>query len=248
MKSIPWTISCTGLFTASLFASAGCDAQVDGDYAGEPLAVISGKIVNERTLNTPEAHAGLLWSVSYDSEQAEIYGLSHSIAETVNVSGEFPAQFRLELFQPPPEDGMEFVEQLGTRIAVAFIVASELAADELNQRITRTFRDDEWLSTILGAAENHLIVYAEAPTESAIIDDDILGPLQQGYNVIEATYLPMTPEEQEACLEEYETVDLLWYESYCHRAGPIGYHVLPTGLDTEIQVRMADSWEELLWP
>jgi hypothetical protein len=80
--------------TAAL-ALAGCDSQASKDYPGEPLLTLSGAVVTgatQATVSSPPPKAAVLW-----------YGFRALVGASAPVRGEFPSQFTLSLYSPPPE-------------------------------------------------------------------------------------------------------------------------------------------------
>jgi hypothetical protein len=82
----------TTLMTAGLVA---CSAQVQPDYRGEPLAVIRGALVTGEQVVPSEVDAALVWVSAKEGEDG------WPVAR-VRVRGEFPAQFTIEVLDPPP--------------------------------------------------------------------------------------------------------------------------------------------------
>ena len=91
----------------SLALTSGCDSIADQQYQGEPLASIRGKVkVPEGQLLSYESpRAVLIWQnpllVSADGSPP-IEGFER-IAEDVAVVSQFPAEFNIDIFTPPPE-------------------------------------------------------------------------------------------------------------------------------------------------
>jgi hypothetical protein len=83
---------------------AGCDAQVGEDYRGEPLLTINGSVVIQNT-NPPENLVPALAFV--DAKQASFHFTD------VEVTGEFPNRFTLDVFDPPPAASLYDFEDPG---------------------------------------------------------------------------------------------------------------------------------------
>lgn len=82
------------LFALSLVVPlTACDALVDGDHRGTPLATLSGTVRNLRTQPVENAEVSAVWSVYGDGDTIEF--------ETIAVDGGFPAAFTLSLYTPP---------------------------------------------------------------------------------------------------------------------------------------------------
>ena len=88
-------------------ALAGCgDRLVGRDYAGEPLAVLSGSLVP-----TPETEVGgavrlaLAWYPQWMAAEDPSAGAASAVAivtEDVEAQGTFPVDFRFPVYRPPP--------------------------------------------------------------------------------------------------------------------------------------------------
>ena len=129
------------LFSLAILALAACDSQVDGDHQGTPLAQIGGSVRNARTQPiTGDAEVVVIWQNSSGSPDL-------TAADSVAVEGSFPAQFTLSIFEPPADALLNNFN--GVRVGVAYVFAGEPNADY----------SDEDGAGILGAEENHLLVY-----------------------------------------------------------------------------------------
>jgi hypothetical protein len=97
---------------------AGCDSQAGTDYRGEPLLSINGSVVIENQ-NPPENLVPALAFINYETRSLDF-------AE-VEVAGEFPAQFTLDVFEPPPAGALFDSEDPGDEneptFAMGFITA-----------------------------------------------------------------------------------------------------------------------------
>jgi hypothetical protein len=75
--------------------AAGCDAQADRDYRGEPLVTLRGQV--QGTPPLPPLEAAMLWQrgppPSTDDQE---------LATRAPVESGFPAAFTVRLYQPPP--------------------------------------------------------------------------------------------------------------------------------------------------
>lgn len=100
---------------------AGCDSQAPPDYRGEPLGTIRGTIIDASS-NPPEApQVVLLWHHEDEEDRDAPVGVE------TQVSGDFPASFRLDLFEPPPEDTLGALDGLDDnpgpyRVAEAYLM------------------------------------------------------------------------------------------------------------------------------
>lgn len=75
-----------------------CSSQVESDYKGEPIATLSGVVAASSSLeDVPEVEAAIVWNTL--SEDGPIW-----VGERIEVTGSFPANFKLNLYAAPPAD------------------------------------------------------------------------------------------------------------------------------------------------
>lgn len=99
-----------------LIGLAGCEAQADPDYQGEPLFTAKGTLVASATPPEGDVDVAILWFPQYSNEDARL-GLEKSDRFTlarVKVGSVFPSDFELEVFDLPPEP-----DKLGQGLIVA---------------------------------------------------------------------------------------------------------------------------------
>jgi hypothetical protein len=88
--------------TSLTFALGACQAQVDPDYRGEPLATFHGTLITDQPAATGSVEPVLLW-VLHDGTRSML------TASSVSVSGDFPATFTLTVYSPPPAEVLQSV-------------------------------------------------------------------------------------------------------------------------------------------
>jgi hypothetical protein len=227
-----------------LLGATGCDSQVDSDYPGESLATVRGTIANERTLPTPEAHAGLFWIATSAADQNEyLHG------ESVEVSGDFPAQFQLDLFQPPPEEALDDLaeengEPLPSRVAVAMISVTDQSPEELGA--IEDPGSETFYEHFLGIAEQYVVIYAEQPTEEFVTNfGEYIAPLDAGYNLVEV--IRGTPDERQAAVECWRDHE---GDPNVRDICPFSVQTVPApgGASTTISIRLVDDYREINAP
>lgn len=151
------------MFACAALASAllGCSAQVDGEYQGEPLATIRGTVTSTRGALEADQPvvAAVLWYVQTPADQIE----PKFVGDRVSVRGSFPANFTLDIFNPPPkvaEMTMNYdFEQMGISLPIGtplgiwtgFVVALDPRAKD----------DDIKAEDILGIDISHTLIYLE---------------------------------------------------------------------------------------
>ena len=102
MGTPPWRWWLLGL---PLLAAAGCDSQVAPDYPGQPLVSLTGQVTSTSSVPLPQVEVGLLWQRGPPPSTGD-----ESLATKASVNGEFPAQFVLHLYHPPPAAALETLE------------------------------------------------------------------------------------------------------------------------------------------
>lgn len=90
--------SCRSGLLISLFALLGCDAQASPAYLGEALLTISGSV----EIDSERDRGKLVPALAFFSEQSSAL----HIVET-EVEGEFPSDFVLRVYTPPPDATIE---------------------------------------------------------------------------------------------------------------------------------------------
>jgi hypothetical protein len=86
---------CHVVASALLFASLGCEPQATTEYEGDPMFSLNGRVA----VGLTESGDALIPSIAFNAPGADRIGFVDA-----QVRGEFPAQFQLELFAPPPEE------------------------------------------------------------------------------------------------------------------------------------------------
>ncbi len=105
------------LVAVSAACGFGCGTQASMDYMGDELLALRGSVV----IDDPAAPADLLPVVAYTRPAASSPEWSGYTLADVVYSGEFPARFRLGIFEPPPQDALvEVGTPLGRRLRYAF--------------------------------------------------------------------------------------------------------------------------------
>jgi hypothetical protein len=111
-------------------ALLGCSAQAGPAYEGEPLLTLRGKV----TIDNPEAPDSLVPALAF-------YGVSTTNTQgwydvvDVDVQGDFPSNFSLDVLKPPPKDA-----QWLSGMAVGYITA---VPPDHAQRIESPLKFDE---------------------------------------------------------------------------------------------------------
>jgi hypothetical protein len=183
--------NCSALF-AMCVSAAACDAQHDLDYAGQALWTLLGSIVTRDARIDEDTSAAIYWSNA---------GRHLDVLERVDVEGNFPAEFTLRAFEPPPTTARVSLAETGIAaldIALGLVVAVDEESAPFYPAVIATSPPDTggplapgetlfevgertWLR---GGAPGHLVVYLSAdPPESAVC----LAGFTAGYNLVALT-------------------------------------------------------------
>ncbi|MEZ4380345.1 MAG: hypothetical protein R3A79_03300 [Nannocystaceae bacterium] len=151
-----------------------------------------------------------------------------AVGERVAVDGG-PADFTLELFEPPPAEAL-LADQDGLRVAYGWIIAAEPDAGAIHL----TSRRDP-PSAIIGGADRHVLIFAADPLPAGSAWAQLFGgPLEPGYHLLEVHHQPcdepVDPLTGEACL-----------------IGPSRYSPSRDDLATEVSVAIA-PFAAIRWP
>ncbi len=95
------------LGAALALGAAGCDAQAESTYPGEPLATIHGTVTNS-VPGVPDVTMAVVGDNPFDGTDPIKYAGSFN---KIAVTGSFPAHFQIAFYQPPG-DGPFFIGHL----------------------------------------------------------------------------------------------------------------------------------------
>lgn len=100
-------------------AMGGCGSLAGTDYKGERLATMHGSVVIEN----PDAPKDLVPALAFRKDADSKTGSGIEIVD-VKVTGEFPAGFTIDVFEPPPQDAILPIDGPDEPwIAIAYITA-----------------------------------------------------------------------------------------------------------------------------
>ncbi len=218
----------TNLLLLSLLAA--CDSQVDGDHNGTPLANLRGSVQNQRTAPTDGAEVVILWVNSAGSPDV-------SAAETVPVTGNFPAAFELSIYEPPID---ALINNYGdSKMAVAYILSTSADADLSNDSG----------EGILGLDPDHLLVYLpEDAAPGSVVATTLRGTPKAGFHIYNVGHLTdaeqQTREECELGLgEDYSLQEL--FDTCGGYSSFDDFLVAPDDLATPLEVDLVDDLDQL---
>lgn len=171
---------------ASSFLLLACDAQVDPEYRGEPLATIQGAIVDDGGVDTSDLYTAIL------NYNFLINDFSH--IDSAPVVGSFPAEFTIDLSVPPPAEALNDFTLGGARPSESRFSTGYIGV--LHEGMDPNV---EAAAAIAGLAEEYMLVYVETDVQPGTESERFLGgALTAGYHLMK--WRPMT----EAELQAYE--------------------------------------------
>jgi hypothetical protein len=108
--------------------------------------------------------------------------LSGAVGQTTPAIGEFPAQFSLEILQPPPAEAL-IGSATGERLAIGLFIGLDPAGAPFRIDLTEGTNYPDW---VLGGSESHLLLYApDGITESSIWFPLLALTLTPGYHLMQ---------------------------------------------------------------
>jgi len=96
---------------------AGCDAQTGEQYRGEPLFTMTGSVELALTVEDQEE---LIPALAFRGLNSDLYLMD------ADVEGQFPAEFTLNVYEPPPEAAMQVLGDYHApqpRLAIGYVTA-----------------------------------------------------------------------------------------------------------------------------
>lgn len=177
-RSAPMSLLRT--FALGALLVAGCDPQADDEYKGEALASLQGTIaVADEQPSPGDVSTAVLWHDFAESDSA-------IVTEPVPVEGSFPAEFSLNLYEPPPDTVFIEVEGPDDGPTGKFIAVGYVAVLPNNATSGPGQFQDVWESA-LGTENDHLLVYAEEEVSQELLRDVFPGGMQPGYQLFKVT-------------------------------------------------------------
>jgi hypothetical protein len=117
-------LRCSTLLLGAV-ALCACDRQVDRGYQGESLLQIQGNVVIPLGLEGRELVPAIAFPVA--SERAKRLCAEpesdHLRYVEVEVSGDFPSSFQLDLYDPPPAEALRRFDPGGPELAIGYVAA-----------------------------------------------------------------------------------------------------------------------------
>lgn len=173
------------------FLLGGCSAQADTSYRGTPLAQLHGTVQTDATSSLatapPPLEAALLWSGFPPGQRdAKLAGKPRQeVGTSVPVSGQFPAQFALQIFTPPPDAALFgcFANDPNRPGRMAHASLFAILAGSTTSSLTST--------DLYGMARDYTVTYVDADLPA--VSDCPGGALTKGYHLYKFTPTPDIP-------------------------------------------------------
>ena len=171
---------CRALSGAAV-ALAGCGAQADSSYRGTALAELHGTVQTSSALSVlpPPLEAALLWGGIAMWADAKASVARPEVGTAVPVSGQFPADFTLQVFTPPSDAALftcfRTEPSRAGKTAIARIVARRQGAPSIKPSITDLY----------GSAAEYVVLYSDTNLPAA--SDCPVGALSKGYHLFKST-------------------------------------------------------------
>jgi hypothetical protein len=130
--------------------------------------------------------------VLLDVRPSSLPFVTGAVGQTTPAVGAFPAQFSLDILEPPPADAL-IGSVTGERLALGFFVAIDPAGEPWRIDVTDGSGYPEWL---LGGSESHYLMYTPDSVPDSSIWSSAFGGLTlgPGYHLMEV--LPEPAEEE----------------------------------------------------
>jgi hypothetical protein len=210
----------------------GCDAQVDSDYPGEPLAEVVGTIRNEMSAAPPEAVVALIWVNS--ASTPDVF-----VGESVPASAHFPADFSMKLYDVPPDEILGDFTEGGqypreSRIGMAYI---SVAIPDANGEVVL---DPEEGGPLIGLAEEYVLAYVEQDVAPDTYCEALLhGQLEAGYHLLEV--IRQSDAEVQDIMDCRGAATTREERIACGIPSSDLFQAAPQGMKTRVPVRLVDD-------
>lgn len=188
----------------ALFACTACDGLAPPEYRGEPLLSVRGSItsVTGEKLD-PRLVPAVAWMDDGDD--------ARFLLQDVDVRGDFPANFTLNMLEPPPEGAL--FEEEGSEMAIGHIIAAD------PDHPSATSGDSPW-DYVKGLSDNYIIIYVD----DRVPEGHLLAAYFNGYAEIEVgmhlvEMREYTEEEEHESDRCYEAVYAQIVEEYNEQHG-----------------------------
>ncbi len=192
---------------------AGCDAQADREYPGEPLFTLHGQVTGTPPL--PPLEAAMIWQLGSPPAMSD-----QVLATRVPVEATFPATFTIRLLQPPPAAAR--LTLLPGEVPFARGNAAAVPLGTVATQVENLPNVPQAYSTSYGVDVDHWVIHLEADVPPGSLTEWWLGGvLPAGYHLVRVTPVNpwcMTTTDLGACvteLRERGVPDDLTAQAFC---------------------------------
>ena len=165
--------------TSALLSLAGCGSLVDSDYRGEVLFELSGTVVYTGDTVFENIGVALAWSNQESADSAIL---------PVVVKTQFPAQYTLQIFSPPPENAeVQLFGNTDSRVSVGKIYLFEDDDD-----------DGVWdlpQERMVGSTFDSAVVWVDDGDEENSTAPAPIFDLTAGFHFVNIPYVSCSPED-----------------------------------------------------
>jgi len=120
--------------------------------------------------------------------------LTGAVVQTTPVIGEFPAQFSLDILEPPPAEALN-ASVTGERLAIGMFVGLDPTGAPFRIDLSQGPSYPDWL---LGGSEGHLLLYSpDGIPDSSLWSQTIGLTLTSGYHLMEVLPQPDVEDEEQ---------------------------------------------------
>ena len=219
--------------------ATGCDARTSSDYQGEVLVTLHGEVRLEDSSPPPSDEIELFYR-NYTGLLGDAGTADFLFLERVRVAGEYPAAFRIELFEPPPEEALTDFGIDGKPDEVRVGLGILTSSYECTYVV-----DDVPARCVFGTAPTMALVWAESDIQSGSRAAEVVGTtLSAGYHLLQYRDTFPDQEAREMCLfEAWETAVERDEDAARdpYRSCPTYTFEREVPMDTSIMVQLSDG-------
>lgn len=173
---------CLLALAGTALVMGGCGAQADSSYRGTPLAQLHGSVQTSAssgaTSAPPALEAALLWSGNVPGADAKASVSRREVGTSVPVTGQFPAQFALQIYTPPPD------------AALFPCGAGAVATAQVAALIAGTAATSVSITDLYGIDRDFIVVYAD---RDLVADSRCVVSATKGYHLFKYAATPDKP-------------------------------------------------------
>jgi hypothetical protein len=176
--------------------SLECTGEANASGAPSACAEACGEVTCE-TLAAWEACVDACPDVTFSIANAvtpSVPFLTGGVGQTTPAVGEFPAQFSLDILEPPPDEAL-IASTTGERLAIGLFVVVNPGSAPFRFDLSEPPDYPEWL---LGGSDSHMLVYSpDGLTEDSLWSQASGLTFGTGFHLIEVTLVPEDSEEDD---------------------------------------------------